>query len=219
MNSTLLRKYLMAATGLFLCLFLVIHLAGNLQLLLPPERSAEQFNLYSRILSSNYLIKAVSYLLFASLILHSVYAAIITDSNRRAAGQKYVMDKRAKNSRWYSRNMGILGSIILIFLVVHLKDFWYVYSFGEPAIDENGNKDLFTIVVAAYGQPWYVAFNILAFLALGYHMLHGVYSAFKTFGAYRSTLNLFLYRAGIVFTVLMTAGFIVIPIYVYLNYH
>ena len=219
MQSTLIRKYLMAATGLFLSLFLVIHLAGNLQLLLPPERSAIQFNEYSRILSSNLIIKAVSYLLFASLLLHSIYAVVITRYNQKSSGGKYEVDHRGGRSKWYSRNMGILGSLILIFLVVHLKDYWYVYSFGEPPLDANGNKDLFTIVVASYGELWYVAFNLIAFIALGYHMLHGVFSAFKTFGAYPSVLNKLLYRIGIGFSLIMTLGFIIIPIYVYLNYH
>ena len=219
MNTTLFRKNLMALTGLFLCLFLVIHLAGNLQLLLPEERAATQFNLYSRILSGNYIIKVISWLLFLSIIAHSVYALLITIKNRRSSGGTYAYDQRQTASRWYSRNMGILGSIILLFLILHLKDFWYEYSFGTLPMDSEGNKDLFTIVIKAYGELWYVVLNVVAFIALGYHLLHGFYSAFKTLGAYPPRLSRGLYYLSIGFTLIMTVGFVFIPIFVFLKYH
>ncbi len=208
----------MALTGLFLCLFMVIHLAGNLQLLLPPERALTQFNLYSRILSGNYIIKAISYVLFLSIILHSLYALIITLNNRKAGGE-YAFDQRAKVSKWYSRNMGLLGAIIFVFIIIHLKDFWYQYTFGSLPVDKEGNKDLFSIVVNAYDELWYVVLNIAAFIALGYHLLHGFNSAFKTLGAYPSKLSKGLYYIGITFSVILTLGYIYIPIFVYLKYH
>lgn len=209
----------MALTGLFLCLFLVVHLAGNLQLLLPKETAVIQFNLYSRILSGNYFIKVISWLLFLSIVLHSIYALIITIKNRKASGSAYAYDRRKVVSSWSSRNMGLLGSIILLFLVIHLKDFWYQYSFGTLPLDDEGNKDLFSIVVSAYGRLWYVILNIVAFIALGYHLLHGFYSAFKTLGVYPSKLSRGLYYLGIGFTLIITTGFIIIPVFVYLNYH
>jgi succinate dehydrogenase / fumarate reductase cytochrome b subunit len=218
MQSTLIRKVLMALTGLFICLFLVIHLAGNLQLLLPPERALTQFNLYSRILSGNLIIKAVSYLLFASILAHTAYALIITIKNREASGGKYAYDRRGGASKWYSRSMGLLGSIILVFLISHLKDFWFPYTFGSLPLDTVGNKDLFTVVVTAYQQWWYVLLNVVAFIALGYHLLHGFKSAFKTLGAYPNRLSKLLHYTGIVFSLLMSAGYIFIVIFVYLTY-
>ena len=209
----------MALTGLFLCLFLAVHLAGNLQLLLPEDKAMIQFNLYSKILSGNYFIKAVSWLLFLSIALHSIYALIITIKNRKASGSAYAYDRRKVVSTWYSRNMGLLGSIILLFLIIHLKDFWYQYSYGALPLDEEGNKDLFSIVVSAYGRWWYVALNIIAFIALGYHLLHGFYSAFKTLGVYQSKLSKALYYLGVGFTLVITTGFIIIPLFVYFNYH
>ena len=218
-TTTLIRKNLMALTGLFLCLFLVIHLAGNLQLLLPPEKAEIQFNLYSKILSGNLIIKVISWALFLSIIAHTILALVITLRNKKASGGSYAYDRRRGASKWYSRNMGILGSVILIFLIVHLKDFWYVYSYGTVAMDAEGNKNLFEIVIKAYGAWWYVALNVVAFIALGYHLLHGFNSAFKTLGAYPTRLSTIVYYTGIVFTLLMTAGFVFIPIYVYFSYH
>jgi succinate dehydrogenase / fumarate reductase cytochrome b subunit len=219
LSSTLIRKNIMALTGLFLCLFLVVHLLGNLQLLLPPQDALSSFNSYSRFMTSNPVIKIISYLLYLSIIAHSVYALIITLKNRKSSGGNYVYDKRSRSSAWYSRSMGVLGTILLIYLIVHMKDFWYVYKFGDLPLDPEGNKDLYSIVIAAYGQLWYVVANVLAFVALGYHLWHGVFSAFKSFGAYPRRLYSGLKILSLILTVMLTAGFIFIPIYVYLNFH
>jgi len=216
-QSTLTRKNMMALTGLFLCLFLVIHLMGNLQLLLPPQEAADSFNRYSKFMTGNPLIKFFSYVLYAAIILHTIYALIITIRNRKSAGGTYAYDRRSKSSAWYSRFMGVLGVIILAFLVIHMKDFWYEYKFGEMPLDAEGNKDLYTIVVTAYSQPWYILLNIAAFLALGYHLWHGFFSAFKTLGAYPPRLGIVLYWLSISLTIILTLGFIVIPIYVYFS--
>ncbi len=218
-NSTLFRKVLMALTGLFLSVFLIVHLAGNLQLLLPPDQASIQFNQYSKFMTSNLLIKIVSYVLYLSIILHAVLSLIITLKNKKSAGGGYAYDKRAKVSNWYSRNMGILGTIILLFLIVHMKDFWYEYKFGSLPMDAEGNKDLFSIVVSAFGEPLYVVGYIIAFVALGYHLLHGIFSAFKTFGAYPSRISSLLYFISTGLTILLTVGFIFIPIFIYLKYH
>lgn len=219
MASTLSRKNLMALTGLFLCLFLVIHLAGNLQLLLPEERASVQFNLYSRILSGNYIIKVISWVLFISIGAHAAYALIITTRNRQASGPAYAFDRRKESSSWYSRNMGLLGSVVLLFLIIHLKDFWYQFSFGALPLDSEGNKDLFSIVINAYGEWWYVLLNLIAFLGLGYHLLHGFHSAFKTLGVFPSRLSRVLYFGGVGFTLLLTFGFMFIPLFVFFKYH
>ena len=125
LSHTLSRKNLMALTGLFLCLFLVIHLFGNLQLCLPAEVARWQFNFYSKLLSENIFIELISYVLFASILAHAIYALLITVQNKRSNGRRYEYDRRSVSSKWYSRKMGLLGAIILLFLIIHLRDFWY----------------------------------------------------------------------------------------------
>ncbi len=219
LSSTLIRKNIMALTGLFLCLFLIVHLLGNLQLILPQELALSSFNNYSRFMTGNPVIKIISYLLYLSIIAHSVYALIITLKNRKSSGGAYAYDQRSRSSAWYSRSMGILGTILLIYLIIHMKDFWYVYKFGNLPLDSEGNKDLYSIVIAAYGELWYVVANVLAFIALGYHLWHGVFSAFKTVGAYPNRLFSGLKIVSLLLTLVLTAGFIFIPIYVYINFH
>lgn len=214
--STITRKTLMALTGLFLCFFLVIHLLGNLQLLLPAERAKESFNSYSHLLSGNIFIKIISYVLYTSIIVHCIDALVITLKNRKTAG-KYAVDNRAKVSKWYSRNMGILGTIILIFLVFHFKDFWYQYKFGALPVDESGNKDLYTIVIAAYQDWWYVLFYVLSMFALGYHLLHGFFSAARSLGVYHPKYVRWIRGFGTAYSYVIAFGFAIIPIYIYLN--
>jgi succinate dehydrogenase / fumarate reductase cytochrome b subunit len=217
LTSTLSRKNLMALTGLFLCFFLIIHLAGNLQLLLPADTAANSFNHYSALLSGNIFIKMISYILYASLIAHSVDALFITLKNRKAAG-KYAIDDRKKVSKWYSRNMGILGTILLIFLVIHLKDFWYVYKFGALPLNSEGNKDLYVIVINAFESWWYVLLYVVSMLAVGFHLLHGFKSAVRSLGLHHPRYAGYVQTFGIFYSYAITIGFCIIPIYVHLTH-
>jgi hypothetical protein len=97
----------MALTGFFLCLFLVIHLFGNLQLLLPAEAARWQFNFYSKLLSGNILIELISYILFASILAHAIYALLITIHNRRSNGKRYEYDRRSVSSNWIDAGYGV----------------------------------------------------------------------------------------------------------------
>ncbi|SUJ01638.1 succinate dehydrogenase (or fumarate reductase) cytochrome b subunit, b558 family [Sphingobacterium spiritivorum] len=214
MLSTLSKKIVMCLTGLFLCFFLIIHFLGNLQLFLPAEQAREQFNWYSHFLSGNALIKIVSYVLYASILLHMLDALVITIRNRKSGGS-YHQDKRGRASKWYSRNMGILGTIILIFLVIHFQNFWYVYKFGTLPLDDNGHKDLYLLVVTTFKEWWYVLIYVLAMIALCYHLIHGVYSSIRTLGLFHPKYIKWLKIAGIVYSVIICAGFALMPVYVY----
>ena len=218
-QTTLMYKLVMAATGLFLCFFLIIHLLGNLQLLSPPAIAREQFNWYSHLLSGNILIKIISYVLYLSIIAHAVYALILTRVNVKAQGSQYVYDKRGQVSSWNSRNMGILGTIILIFLVIHFKDYWYVYKFGHLPLDAKGNKDLYLIVISSFQQGWYVILYELSFIALGFHLLHGFFSASRTLGLYHPKYAKVVRVFGWAYSLLITFGFMLIPLYVYFNFN
>jgi len=214
--NSISRKNLMALTGLFLCLFLVIHFAGNLQLLLPSERAQTQYNFYSHLLTHNYIIKFISYVLYFSILAHVADSAWLTWQNWRARGkQGYKYDRRRAASAWYSRNMGLLGSLIFVFLVIHLKDFWFQYKFGEMALDANGHKDLYTIVVAAYDQLWYVILYVVSLLVLGFHLIHGFSSAFESLGVYHPRYAWWIKAFGWFYTVVIIGGFIAMPLVVY----
>ena len=127
-SSSLGKKLIMALTGLFMCTFLVVHLIGNIQLF--KDDGGQAFNSYAYFMTHFAPIKVVSYLLYTSIIVHAVYALVITVKNKQARPVGYAMHHGAANSPWTSRNMGILGTILLIFIVVHMNTFWAQYHWG-----------------------------------------------------------------------------------------
>jgi succinate dehydrogenase / fumarate reductase cytochrome b subunit len=128
--SLFFRKSIIATSGLFLCIFLVVHLSANCILLLPEATARELYNTYSTTLRESLLIKIVSYVLYLSIILHVVYALIVTYKNKKAKPEKYIVNRTEENSSWSSQNMGFLGVLILLFLVVHLANFWARIKLG-----------------------------------------------------------------------------------------
>ncbi|APA93968.1 MULTISPECIES: succinate dehydrogenase cytochrome b subunit [Myroides] len=214
--NTLSRKIVMAATGLFLCFFLLIHFLGNTQLFLEPEHARLSFNAYSHFLTGNPLVKMVSYVLYASIIGHAIYALIITSKNK-ASGGTYKKDNRGRASKWYSRNMGVLGTIVLIFIVLHFQNFWYVYKFGEIGIDANGNKDLYAVVVTAFQELWLVVVYVIAMVALCYHLIHGITSGVRTLGLFHPKFVRWVNIFGVTYSVIICVGFAAMPIFIYIT--
>lgn len=208
----------MALTGLFLSFFLIIHLAGNLQLLLPETEAKIQYNAYSEFLGGNPLVLAVSFILYACILLHTIDAIYLAVKSKKANGVSYSRDRRGRASTWYSRHMMALGIIIFVFLVIHFKDYWYVYKFGDLPLDANGKKDLYTLVVVSFEQLWYVILYVIAIIALGYHLLHGVFSAHRTIGLFHPVYNRIIKVLGILFSIAITIGYIIIPIFIYISH-
>lgn len=129
LTSSIGKKLLMALTGLFLCTFLVVHLIGNLQLFNHDE--GYSFNTYAVFMTSNPLIKTISYGLYAIIIFHAVWGLMLVARNKKARPVSYAVVDGKANSSWTSRSMGLLGTIILVFIVTHMTQFWGQYKFGE----------------------------------------------------------------------------------------
>jgi succinate dehydrogenase / fumarate reductase, cytochrome b subunit len=216
-SSTIGRKVVMALTGLFLIVFLVVHLVGNLQLLHHDEGRA--FNVYAQFMTSNPLIKTVSYVNYTFIILHVVWAILLSVRNRAARGpQGYAVSKNS--STWSSRNMGILGTLILIFLVIHLKGFWYEMHWGgisSQTYDGVPTKDLYKVVDFAYSEPAYVAVYVISMIILAFHLYHGFGSAFQTLGLNHVKYNGLIRFVGVAFSIIVPALFALIPIVMYLD--
>jgi len=215
-GSTLGKKVVMALTGLFLISFLIIHLIGNLQLLKDDEGHA--FNVYAQFMTHNPVIKTISYSLYASIIIHSLWALLLTIGNRTARGTGYAV--AGTNSKWASRNMGILGTLILIFIVIHMKQFWYEMHWGPmpyQTYDGEEYKDLYAICMVAFKEPWYVILYTISMVALAFHLYHGFQSAFQTFGLNHPKYTPIIKFVGTVFSIIVPAAFAWMPIAMYLN--
>src|SRR5260221_4621759 len=215
LSHTLAEKNLMEITGLFLCVFLVVHLLGNLQLLLPTQVAQWQFNFYSKLLSENIFIHVISYILFGSIAAHALYALVITIKNRQSNGRRYEYDRRGVSSKWYSRKMGLLGTVILFFLTIHLRDFWYQVQFGHLPVDKDGQEDLYTLVLTVYRNGWNVLIYVLGMVALGYNLLHGFFLTARPLAVYYPRYVTWIRDAGWTYSVGVSAGFALIPLYVH----
>lgn len=218
MLTTIARKLLMALTGLFLCLFLTVHLLGNLQLFLPESKAQTQFNWYASFLSELPLIEVAAILTYASVVIHAVLAAILGMRNRTAVGVGYQSQAPKFLAPWYSRMMGVLGVVILVFLVVHMWDFWYPFKTGaDIGTDAQGHRDLFGLVTREFQHGWKVLFYVVGVLAVGLHLAHGFYSSLRTLGLYHPGYARWGKRLGYAFAAAVTLGFAAMPIYLFLN--
>lgn len=129
LDSSIGRKVLMSLTGLFLCLFLIVHLSGNLQLFKNDMGLA--FNQYTVWMTTFLPVKIISYLLYASILVHVFNGFRLTLMNRSARPVSYSAPKDPRSSSWASKNMAVLGIVVLIFLVTHMANFWFKYKFGD----------------------------------------------------------------------------------------
>ena len=207
----------MSLTGIFLILFLVVHLSGNL-LLLNDKDGGLSFNLYAHFMTTNPLIKISSFLLYSTILLHVLVSLVLTISNYRARGGSRYANPKNKGASWNSRNMGILGSLVLVFLIIHMKDFWYEMHFGslEMVVHEGVSyKNLYLTVYEAFQLPWYVILYTISMLALAFHLYHGFQSAFRTLGVSHGRLLSILKVLGIIYSVVVPLGFGLIPILMY----
>ena len=213
-SSTVGRKIIMAITGLFLCSFLVIHLIGNLQLFNNDGGAA--FNIYSRFMGTNPIIRTMEIVLLLGFLFHIYDAIVITRRNKAARPIGYVNSHPEENSTWASRNMGLLGTVILVFLIIHLWNFFVPARFGglEGVVIEDVEYDnLYLKVVQSFQIWWYVALYVISMVALAYHLIHGFQSAFQSLGLDHKKYTPFIQKFGYAFSVIVCLGFAIIPLY------
>lgn len=205
LSSSIGKKFLMALTGSFLLIFLIVHLFGNLFLFWGGE--GEAFNTYAETLRGVPYILIIEIILFALFILHAIYGVTVWFENRKAKSKKYAVNAKSENSSVFSRTMFISGSVIFIFLVIHLRDFWFAGVFGGH------EESLYEIVVQAFSSPIYSGFYIIAMILLFYHLNHAFQSAFQTFGWNHSKYFPLIKTVGTIYAIVMGIGFISFPVY------
>ena len=213
--SSIGQKLVMSLTGLFLILFLLVHLVGNLQLL--NDDGGQSFNLYAYFMTTNPLIKATSIGLYFFILLHAIQGMFIWRKNRTSRDERYAVKSRS-TSTFASRNMGWLGIIIFVFLVIHMWQFWFKMKIGaldliEYAGHEGVVKDLYTPVALAFSQWWYVLFYVFSMVIIGFHLIQGFQSSFQTLGLNHKRFSNLIKGFGLIYSIAVPLGFAIIPIY------
>ncbi len=222
-SSSIGKKFFMSITGLFLVMFLLVHLTANLALLLGPDA----FNVVSHFMGTNPIIQIVQPLLAIGFAVHIIYASILTLQNQKARGsENYSTVTNSHQSSWASKNMYILGTVIFSFLVLHLINFfWKIKVTGSPLLNEvnvDGEmmENAYALVAglftdASLGLAYSIIYVIGA-IALGFHLTHGFWSAFQTIGFSNDAWRKRLSVIGYLFAFLVGGGFAIIPIFLML---
>ncbi|PYF76000.1 succinate dehydrogenase cytochrome b subunit [Pedobacter nutrimenti] len=216
-SSSIGKKLIMGITGLFLISFLVVHCLINALIFF--NDGGLTFNIGAHFMATNWLIRAGEIVLFVGLIAHIVQGLRLTFQNQAARPVKYAVNNGKANSKWYSRSMGLLGTLLLIFLIVHLSNFWVVSRFtGIPTVDANGHEDLFAVMKASFQDIKIVILYVLAMVSLAYHLLHGFSSAFQTMGWNHKKYTPLIKGLGIWYSILISLLFAAMPIAIYAGF-
>jgi succinate dehydrogenase / fumarate reductase cytochrome b subunit len=215
-SSSIGKKLIMGITGLFLISFLLVHCFINS--LIFVNDGGLTFNMGAHFMGTNWIIRAMEIVLFAGLLLHIYQGFRLWAQNRAARPERYAVNNGAANSKWYSRSMGLLGTLLLIFLIVHISKFWVKSRFtGIPTEDVNGNHDLFAVMVDTFQNPALVLLYVLAMVSLAYHLLHGFASAFQTLGWNHKKYTPIIKSVGVWFSILISIIFASMPVAMYLG--
>lgn len=213
LKSTVGRKYIMGLTGLVWMGFVIVHMAGNMLIFVSPD----MYNSYGHALVSNKLVLyGAESVLVLALIVHVTMAILLTRQNRSARGTQYaVLPKGSKSGSWASRWMGVQGSALLAFIILHLITFKYGTHY-ETNVNDVVMRDLHRLIIEIFHKPEYVAGYILALVLMMFHLSHGAGSVFQSFGVLERKMQSGIRKGAWVYAVIVAFGFLSQPLYVFL---
>ena len=206
----------MALSGIFLIAFLLVH--AGLNACIWANDGGLMFNKAAHWMGANVIPRILEIGLFVFFLIHIIQGIVLEVQNRSKRGKGYAVNLGNRGSKWYSRAMGILGSLILIFLVVHLIDFWIPSRFG--GLEEITYPGDDTVYHNLYGEmkykfttfPWIPVIYILGVIALFWHLVHGFQSAFRTLGLTNHRYINLIVCLGWAFAIIVCLAFIMMPI-------
>lgn len=227
--SSIGKKITMALTGFFLIIFLIIHCSVNAMIFFNDD--GETFNHWGNLLGTNLITRVLEIGLFAFLLLHIIQGLILWKQNTAARPVKYVVNNPQANSNWYSRSMGLLGTLLLIFLVLHLYHFWTPSRFGgfanihsleETTLGTYSNQGVHNLYkemqVVFQNNLLIVIVYVLGCASLFWHLLQGFQSAFQTFGLNHKKYTPIIKATGVGYSVVICVLFALMPVAIYMNW-
>jgi succinate dehydrogenase / fumarate reductase cytochrome b subunit len=227
-TSAVGRKYVMALTGIFLITFLLVHVGLNACIFadlnwLNPNDNGEMFNRAAHFMGSTIVTRILEIVLFIGFIIHIIQGYVVEAKNRQRRGQGYQIALGSRGSTWMSRSMAILGTLIFMFLVLHISKFWWssrVTHDLQPANYGNGVEmhDLYLRMYEVFQSPVIVIIYVLSVLFLGFHLWHGFHSAFRSMGVHNKKYLNLLKTMGYGFTVIVCLLFALMPIAMFLQW-
>ncbi len=213
-SSSVGKKIQMSLTGLFLILFLLVHCYVNAMIFY--NDGGEKFTEAAHFMGTNIVIRITEIGLFAFLILHIVQGLSLWMQNRKRRNTRYAVNAGNATSKWYSRSMGILGTLILLFLVLHISAFWAPNRASQTM--GNGELDLYGMMRDAFQNIVVVIIYIFGCISLAWHLVHGFFSAFQTLGLAMNKYKGIIKSVGVAFSIIIPLIFALMPLAFYMHW-
>lgn len=209
--SSIGQKYLMGLTGLGLAAFVLFHMLGNL-LIFAGDRV---YNLYAHQLETNSFLIVFEMGLLVLFLIHIVLSIILSVKNRLSRLGKYAFSSSGpKSTAWYQKGLIAQGAVILVFVILHLIAFKFGHYY-EVTYEDKTVRDLFRLIVEVFQSPMTVVWYLTALLILFVHLFHGFGSSFRSLGLSGPLFDIWIKNLGLVYAVLVTIGYISLPLYVF----
>ena len=226
-TSSVGKKLVMSLTGISLILFLVVH--AGLNACIWANDGGEMFNKAAHFMGSTVVIRILEIGLFAGIFLHIIQGYLLTAQNNNRRPVKYAVAYGNNGSKWYSRSMGLLGTLLLLFLIMHIYHFWTPSRLGgiasihslEPVTYMDGKEihNLYAEMLKVFqGNLLIVILYILGCISLAYHLMHGFQSSFRTLGVHNKRYIALIKATGMAFSVIVPFVFAMMPVSMYMGW-
>ena len=229
-TSSIGKKITMALTGVFLILFLIVHVGLNACIWNATGKNSDHgkmFNIAANFMGTMIVIRIIEIGLFVFIFIHAIQGLLLEAYNRSKRNVQYAVNYGNRGSTWYSRSMGLLGTLILLFLILHWINFWIPSRFTGVK-DQQGNimefivpgtnihmHNLFALMQITFSQLWVVIVYVIGCISLGFHLMHGFSSAFKTLGVHNKRYFNMLRATGYTFSIIVSLAFAMMPVSFY----
>lgn len=211
LNSSIGKKFTMSITGLFLISFLVVHAAINA--LIFYNDHGLTFNKGAHFMSTNPIIRTIEIVLVLGFVVHIIQSYLLWIDNKRARPIKYSVIKSPRQVTWNSKSMTLLGTLILLFLILHLSNFWVPNRTNQ--LLQGKELPLYEIMIRKFSNPVEVVIYLLGIFSLYWHLLHGFSTAFQSLGISHKKYSPIIKKAGNVFSALICILFALMPLSIY----
>lgn len=221
-TSPIGKKWVMALTGFFLIIFLIVHAGINSTIW--ANDGGVMFNKAAHFMGSTVLIRIMEIGLFVGIFIHIIQAYVLEVTNRSKRKKGYSVSMGNRGSTWYSRSMGLLGTLLLLFFILHWYHFWIPSRFtGIPGAEmrlEDGTTvhNLYALMQVTFQEAWVVIIYILACFSLCWHLLHGFQSAFRTVGVSNPKYMSLIKKTGFAYSIIISVVFAMMPVSMYFGW-
>jgi len=227
-TSSIGQKFTMALTGIFLITFLIVHVGLNACIW--ANDGGKMFNTGANFMASMLVIRIMEIGLFAGIILHAIQGLVLNAANNSKRKVGYAVEYGERGSKWYSRSMGLLGTLLLLFLIMHIYHFWVPSRLGgmwnitplQEVDYSNGlgkqYHNLYLEMINVFQNPIVVILYVLGCISLAYHLMHGFESAFRTIGVHNNRYLKMLRHVGRGFSIIVSLAFAMMPISILLGW-